>query len=371
MVSNRKNKILSKNLKYFTLSDLIPIYIDVNSGDASIFPNLPEELLGPAIESLENFQKQLNCEIEEKGDVVLFEELKDITPSELLALYTKSVKGNEYYFETIDANVRGLTIFWLEELFYSVVGEHGIFSKTIDLERRIFDGYIDFAGGKRLTTLLEEKPDVENVDYYFEKENVFIELKILKTDFFESHKSKIDSATSEWRCKTKITGDMMLGRDRTYPKELLHKHLLVIREPLEKITNKANRQIKMSKVLLNKKDAKGLIIFLVDGFYSLSPGLTIRLINDPIQRHFSAVDGFIYMNLRRKIIIPQLDRNHPFFIFHAKLRPEFPKELDTFIDNLGKKWWQYLEKLSGKKIGPKASGNLETLNTAVWENYTS
>jgi hypothetical protein len=197
---------------------------------------------------------------------------------------------------------------------------------------------------------------------------VIIELKILKTDFWESNAVKLKAAQNEFLKKAKITGGMILGTDRTYPRELFVAQFMVLRDALQKITKKANKQIKNSKTLLNSPDAKGVVMFLIDGFYSVSPYLIIELLHEPVSRQFSAVDAIISFNLRRKVILDAGDGPYEYFISEPRYKPNPPESLSNFINLFSGLWFEYLQFLAGKRLSKHiVSYDSRNLSGAVWK----
>lgn len=159
----------------------------------------------------------------------------------------------------------------------------GFFSDQFDLERGFFDGFVYYAGGKRVTDIVTDAPDFNNADYYFEKNNVIVEFKILKTEFAASvsHLQKFERLMQEWINDGRLTHEACLGL-APLPESFVLAHMQLIREQLEGITKKANKQIKQTKAKLNLVGAQGLLLVLNDGFYQANPNLTLALVGDPL-----------------------------------------------------------------------------------------
>lgn len=223
------------------------------------------------------------------------------------------------------------------------------FSDKLDIEKAAFDGFVYHAGGVRVEDLLTESPSFENVDYYFEAENIFAELKILKTEFGQTpeHLAKFERLMIEWLEAGRLTEAQCIGIEPP-PPEFVTAHMQILRNPIQRISNKANNQIKQTKEALSMPDAKGLVIYMIDGFYQADPYLTVSLIGDPLTRHMSSIDGYVVLSLRKKIRMDgdSLER----FFWEKRCRDANDDRLHEFVDKFGEKWFDYLEQISGTKF---------------------
>jgi hypothetical protein len=352
-VSKKQGRFLNEFLKTKSLEELLPLYTVAVSKNSEIFKILPEDLTNPVRESLRNFQTAIGMpEKSDRSDFTreaILRNLQSLNGEELLSNYTFSLTRDPAAYSRISEETRTAAENWLDELRACVTGKNGLFSNEFDPETYV-DGFIEFAGGSRITDILGLNVRTENADYFFRQENVVVELKILKTDFLETNRDKLQAARNELLKKIKITPGMILGTDKTYPRELFDAHFLILRDALQKITKKANKQIKNSKTLLNAPDAQGIVIFLVDGFYSVSPMLTIELLHEPVSRQYSAVDAFIFVTFRRKVTLDLGDGPFDYFVFQPRYKPDFPESLPDFINRFGAQWFAYLQRLSGKRF---------------------
>lgn len=370
-ISNKKAKFLYALLRTKSLKELLPLYVAGVSKDKTLFPILPEDLIGPVLQSLSHIQRFAgppdNSEELDFDEDSVRHKLKELDASELLSQYVSSVSRNATNYSVIPADLRHSAEYWLDELKSCITGTNGLFSIDFDSEGFI-DQFISFAGGTRITEIVGEEIPTDNADYFFREQNVLVELKILQTDFLETNKEKLEAARKGALAKVRITPSMILGTDRTPPKELVDAEFEVLRGARQRITNKANRQIKNSKILLGQLEAKGIVMFLLDGFYSVSPLLTIQLLHEPISRHYSSVEAIIFLNLRRKITLDLGDGPFDYFVFQPGYKLPASKSIENFIDRLGKKWFGYLEGLSGKRF-PKHILSYDPLNlsSAVWK----
>lgn len=371
VISQRQSKFLNEFLRTKPLADLLPLYVAAISENTELFKTLPEGLITPVLESLKNFQEMAGspkeCEKTNFSLDAILRNLRDLDGRELLSSYVFSVTKDSTAYSQISEDKRISAEGWLDELRACVTGKRGLFSNEFDPETFI-DEFIEFAGGARLTKILGASPQTDNADYFFQQDSVIMELKILKTDFWESNAEKLEAVRNEFLRKNKITAGMILGTDKSYPWELFFAQFKVLRDALQKITKKANKQIKSSKSLLNAPDARGVAMFLIDGFYSVSPFVIIESLHEPITRQFSAVDAIIIISFRRKVTLDLGDGLFDYFIFEPRYKPNRPEWLSDFINQLGLQWFDYMQLLSGKRFSKQIfSHDSRNLAGAAWK----
>lgn len=231
----------------------------------------------------------------------------------------------------------------------SPVFSDSFFSDSFDLERGFFDSFVYYAGGKRITDLLPKAPNFNNADYYFDSENVVIELKTLKTEFAATatHQRKFLQLVKDWLADGRLSY-RAFARLEPLPESFVLAHMRLIREQLESITKKANKQIKETKAKLSLTGSQGLLLVMNDGFYQANPNLTLALIGDPLTRHMRSIDGYVLLNLRKKISIP--GDEFPRFFWLPKYRDADNVRLSEFVNKLGALWFRYLQELSGRSF---------------------
>lgn len=370
-ISKRRRKILYALLGTKSLEDWLPIYTAAQSKSESLFDTLPRDLINPVRESLRDLQDVVgvpnDTDLVTVSDDVISRTLSGLNGSEFISYYLESLDHSVDGTSEIPEAVRASAEWWLNELLGCITGKNGLFSKDFDPETYV-DGFVKFANGQRITDILGPNIESENADYFFRGDNVVVELKILETDFLESNREKLAVARAEALKKVKITPEMILGTDQSQPEEVFWAEFRVLRDALQRITKKGNDQIKNSRQLLNANDASGIVVFLVDGFYSVSPFLIIEMLHDPVTRQFSGVDAIIVLTFRRKVTLDYGDGPFDYFVFEPRYSPGYPKSLPTFVDNLGSRWFEYMQRLSGKKFSKHfLSHDSRNLLNAVWK----
>jgi hypothetical protein len=220
------------------------------------------------------------------------------------------------------------------------------FSPDFDIESRIIDPFVESVGGKRVEQIFDVPTGLRNPDYYFHRDDVFVELKILTKEFmrdtgFAKERTRI---INQWFSSGHARPEWLIGKFR-YP-ELEIQILKILSKKLKEPLASANRQIKDFKAHFAKTKSKGVVLFVNDGFYDAPPKLLAAIIGENFQegRRFSSVECFIIVNLRRQLLLAD---NQPVLFWTQWFRGVFDDHMADFIHRLGEKWFPYLEKLSG------------------------
>jgi len=145
--------------------------------------------------------------------------------------------------------------------------------KFINVEGEFTKFVLGFRGGKKLVDATGPIPNgFLNADYYFAKDEVIIELKCLSENAgnpeVESRRI-MDSARHLGFTPFHVLRLMMSGNPELQ-KILRHAHAKKIRTVVEAI-KKANKQIRASKLILERPNARGLIALANDNNYGLTP----------------------------------------------------------------------------------------------------
>jgi hypothetical protein len=119
------------------------------------------------------------------------------------------------------------------------------------------------ASGGQLVAPLVKSTGVKNADYMFPATQVIADLKVLETEFVRrpGMLEKVNGILNK-----SMTTDQSL---RSLQSELI----AILRKPLQRIINTANRQIKETRRELGLSSWSGLIICVNDGFRGVPPWL--------------------------------------------------------------------------------------------------
>ena len=215
---------------------------------------------------------------------------------------------------------------------------------------KTWNAFIRTVSGKLISEMISQTPDFENADYLFERENIIIELKEVETDFgrqsgiierVDHLHDKIFAEDPNWKPR-------MFGGEGKYPAWFSREYLSIFRKPVSRIIEKANRQIKSTKKQLGKENAQGIMLFVNDGFASLSPELVHATANDLLTRSYSSIDCFVYLTVNRYVCIAGSDL--AYLVWIPTYKSDDCDQLSNFINELGRKWLDYLENQVGSFI---------------------
>ena len=89
-----------------------------------------------------------------------------------------------------------------------------------------------------------------------------------------------------------------------------------------------------------------MVVFANDGFTTLEPHFVRLLACDLLADSYSSIDCFLYITVNRYVEVPGSDV--PRLLWMPFYSDRAPDALVQFVDDLGRKWYDFLE----TKIGP-------------------
>lgn len=218
--------------------------------------------------------------------------------------------------------------------------------------------FVQGLGGGELVAPLIARQGVKNADFLFRQGRVVAELKVLETEFLdtESIRKKVADAYA------RHVGTNPEDQGSPLRRELLG----IVKAPLQRIVNKANRQIKETKQELGLVGWRGIIIIVNDGFRGLPPGFVMGLIASILDgKSYSSTDGFIYQT-NHYVELP--DNPYAVLLWAPLYDPKADDDLVDFVNELGRNWRIFSE----AKDGPyDYSGEQETFDLATASVVTS
>ncbi len=208
--------------------------------------------------------------------------------------------------------------------------------------------FVRVAGGQVVEDLLPEPRSFENADFLFPSVSIVAELKEVETEFgrapafYEGFSSLLQRVVDEdpsWR-------PLLLGGSGKYPEWFASEFIRLFRPALSRILKKANRQIRATKEHFKITARTGILIFVNDGFTGLEPHFVRALVSDLLTTSYSSIDCFLYITLNRYVEVAGSDI--PRLLWMPSYSERAPDSLVLFVDDLGRKWFDFLE----SKIGP-------------------
>ncbi|EIQ0253843.1 hypothetical protein LUI43_004126 [Escherichia coli] len=212
---------------------------------------------------------------------------------------------------------------------------------------KTFHSFVREFGGCIISDVLPGNPSFENADYSFMDNKIIGELKEIETEFLDQEGAKIKFS----KIMEKLLNECphwkpsLMGGSDYYPDWFKIEFIRLARPGITRILKKANKQIKETKKYFNVPNANGVLFFINDGFTGISPFLVQALACDALTHSYSSIDCFLYMTLNRYVEIE--GSNEPKLIWCPIYSNRVDDSFVDFIDNLGRSWFDFLE----KKIG--------------------
>ena len=213
--------------------------------------------------------------------------------------------------------------------------------------------FVRLVGGHVVEDLVSEPRTFKNADFFFPSLPGVAELKEIETEFdkstvfregFLSLLERVKKEDQNWR-------PLLFGGSGKYPKwftlELIH----LFRPPLSRILKKANRQIRETKAHLQISNPTGILVFVNDGFTALDPHFVRILVCDILVGSYSSIDCILYITVNRYVKIA--GSNVPRLLWMPSYSKRAPDSLVHFVDDLGRKWYDFLETKIGSFSIPR------------------
>jgi hypothetical protein len=225
----------------------------------------------------------------------------------------------------------------------------------------IIDPFVKSVGGELVCDLIGNNNLPSNADYLFPQHNVIAELKSLQAGgFTNSFHRKLGDLFGKWdrQGKLRVYGTVKIESGKL-PLERQHEMLSVMGESLQKhVVADANKQIKSTKALLKRPDAKGFLWVASDGNDYFQPHDICYLITRIFQKKkdtgdplFSSINGFAYFNPRMPATVPHAS-DPALLWFNGVRKPDEDGEVLACLDMLSDAWFQYVSRTQHVAIRP-------------------
>ncbi len=208
--------------------------------------------------------------------------------------------------------------------------------------------FVPLVGGQVVEDLVPEPRNFENADFLFTTVPMVAELKEIKTKFdrtpavregFLALVRRVMDEDPSWR-------PILLGGSGSYPGWFSREFVRLFRPALSRVLKKANRQIRATKGYFKITAPTGTLIFVNDEFTGLEPHFVRAIASDLLVNSYSSIDCFLYVTLNRYVEVS--GSNIPRLLWMPSYSDRAPDSLVQFVDDLGRKWYDFLE----TKIGP-------------------
>lgn len=224
--------------------------------------------------------------------------------------------------------------------------------QRINVER-YFDEFVNGFGGELVSELLPKNPHFDNADYLFQGRSVVAELKCLEKDTFrdKEYQKKLNSMYNKW-IREGIIQPKGFGRITINTKELPIKCQLdvanLVKRPVERSIKKANRQIKQTKSHFGLLNAKGLLLLVNDGNYSLESDAVMDTVGRILKAQYTSINSVVYFTVNMVASMPEIERD--ILIWIDAHRDAIDGVTRDFLSALRDGWISFLEQKVGEEI---------------------
>lgn len=203
-------------------------------------------------------------------------------------------------------------------------------------DERHWNEFVQLVGGELVAPLIKDQ-GVQNADYIFHDDQVIVELKVLQTEFAHSEEmlKKVDEIVRKYP-----------GFDPEDPPQPLRRELILqLQKPLQRIVNKANRQIKNTKLYLGVPQYRGVMVCVNAEFRGLQPYFVMSLIGNILSgTSYKSIKSVIYQT-NHYVELPELP--YAALLWAPMYSDDADDGLVHFVNNLGRKWRKYAERIDG------------------------
>ena len=208
--------------------------------------------------------------------------------------------------------------------------------------------FVKSDGGQVIEDLVPEPRTFQNADFLFPVPGVVAELKEVKTEFdrSEAFRSGVHSMMERLMKEDPSWRLMLFDGPAKFPKRVTPELIRLFRPPISRILKKANRQLRETKEHFKIESNTGILIMVNDGFTSLEPHFVRSLACSLLVGSYSSIDCFLYLTVNRYVEIEGSDV--PRLVWFPSYSDRAPESLVSFIDDLGRRWFKFLQ----AKIGP-------------------
>jgi hypothetical protein len=228
--------------------------------------------------------------------------------------------------------------------------------------------FVAQSGGTLVSDLLSKSPDIENADYLFRPDGlppVVAELKCLTEDHGDlDYNKKIGVLYAEWIDRGLVPDHR--GRStiesEALPEECRAELFELIGRRLRKIVNKASRQIRLTKEHLGIPDAKGLLLLVNEGNYSLASDMILYLVGQTMKVTGQSIDSVIYFTVNMVSSVSITERNALLWV--QTVHPQRDGIDVRFLTWLRDAWMEFHSKVLGERVPSFTFRDPEVLSRA-------
>jgi hypothetical protein len=222
-----------------------------------------------------------------------------------------------------------------------------------------FRGFVEDFGGE----VLSEAQEGSTADYFFRSQDIVAELKTLTVDQTDDINRKLTPRVLEWiRKNGQIPSGLTEGSKhfvafKDMPREIQIFWLSLLKAAIEPLIRDANKQIRDTKLRMNLRSAKGMML-IANGsnLYHDHPDSFRRLIAEVLRKRTPTGDlRFPYINAAVCFSFNDVKSRDEGMYYWANLQMKQTPDEDTgpiatFQAELQQSWYRYIQKLIGIEV---------------------
>ena len=216
-----------------------------------------------------------------------------------------------------------------------------------------FNRFVVNSGGRLVSEIVGSSPKFNNADYLFRDVNVISELKCLRED--KSHdkrfQQKVQERFDSWIDKGLVPnpGPGTFRLESKYlPLQCTNELYKIYQKPINRIVDKANRQIKQTKKHLNLPEAKGLLLLVNDGNYALELDVLAYAVTQCLGIRYKSINMVVIFTVNMFVHMKGIEKN--LLVWMPAERKELEIIDPEFLNRLQVGWMRHLEDITGVEI---------------------
>lgn len=227
--------------------------------------------------------------------------------------------------------------------------------------------FVRLQKGKVLSDDFGTSVEFANADFWFDKDQVVIELKEIQTEFLDKKKDEAMNLIEKYIKDSNLSSSELFQGEFKFSDDFYRKYIRLVRPAITRILKKANKQIKETKQYLGKPNARGVAVVVNDGFTGISARLTFTLICNILVNSYKSIDGFVLMTVNSYVAIES--SNTPALFWIPSYSPGFEHtSLPDFINDLGREWRKFTQTKTGTYGFSRESDDISTFGPMPYMN---
>jgi hypothetical protein len=202
------------------------------------------------------------------------------------------------------------------------------------------DKFVDSIGGQRLSALFPNAT-FQNADYIFKQQKVLVELKILETEFGDTAQFKLKEHDLYRQAASQFGAAAILKQEPEFEAFICQGLRVLYRDRLNRISKRANKQIRETKLALGDDGYRGVLWLINDGFRGIGTDIVFGLLCNGLAQANSQVRALVYLT-NHFVALPGNDYAN--FLWMPAYADAEADDLPDFVNWLGKEWGDFTER---------------------------